>query len=280
MDSRAIGGLTLFFDREEREAADLIGSACERSVAIMRELWGLEDPGDCRVYVMTSWLRFVFHSAPWPWRLYWAVTLPVRYAYAQKLWEVAGGWSQRYGQRRAVGVKPPRLLRQAKSAIGQRIFTKREIDDSVQHNTCHELVHAFTDHLGLPAWLREGLAMVTVDRFAGTSTVRDETLEVLVGPSPGSWPDKTTADPRHLEHIVSVYVRGYWLTRYLAETRPELLRRLLERPQPGRPIEDILAAELGLGGEECWREIDQVVAAYFGRIQELTPGCHASISSE
>lgn len=260
METRSIRGLMLFYDAEEQGAAELIGAACERSMELMQGLWGLQVPKECRVYVMTSWVRFVFHSAPWPWRLWLGVTLPLRYGRIQQLWRVAGGWAQRYGQRRTVGVKPPRLLRDVDPGLRARIFVERNVDEWAQHNTCHELVHAFTDHLGLPAWLHEGLAMVTVDQFAGKPTVRAETLETLGPPSPSRPSQDGSRNSRQIESLVRLSVRGYWMTRYLADTRPDLLRSLLEHPQPQQALENELAAGLGMTPHEFSTRIDGIVA--------------------
>ena len=48
----------------------------------------------------------------------------------------------------------------------------------VQRIACHELVHAYTAHLKLPAWLHEGLAMLTVDRFFERPTVKRESRDL------------------------------------------------------------------------------------------------------
>jgi hypothetical protein len=222
------------------------------------DLWGLAPPEECRVYVMTSWPRFLFHAAPGPWRIYLALTLPLRYGRIQKLWQLSGGWAQRYGQRQTIGIKPPRLLAGVGSDLRERIFVRREIDDWVRHNTCHELVHACSDHLGLPSWLHEGLAMVTVDRFAGKPTVRAETIAALVQP-----PSKRDHRNGYPENLVYLAVRGYWLSRYLDETQPALLKKLLSAPQPQQAIEASLAGELGLSPEEFDEQIDKLVAAHF-----------------
>ena len=94
METLKINGLVLFFDASEQDAAKLIGAACEKSVQIIHERWGLDIPEDCRVYVMTSWLRFLFHAPPWPYRILVAATLPLWYFRARKLWALAGGWHQ------------------------------------------------------------------------------------------------------------------------------------------------------------------------------------------
>ena len=110
METRSVQGLGLFYDVEESEAAELIGQACAQTVQLIHEYWGLETPEDLRVYVMTSWLHFLFHSPPWPWRILVGAALPFLYFRIHRMWPYVGGWEQRYGQRRAVGVKPPWLM--------------------------------------------------------------------------------------------------------------------------------------------------------------------------
>jgi len=137
METMAVDGVTLFFDAREREAAGLVRDACEKSIRLIRECWGLDTPADCRVYVMTSWLHFVFHSSPWPWRILLGISMPLWYYRVKKTWPFAGGWAQRYGKRRAVGIKPPRLIQQADRAMGELIFIQEaDISEKMQHVTC------------------------------------------------------------------------------------------------------------------------------------------------
>ena len=259
METRSIKGLTLFFDAKEQEAAELVEGACEQSIELIHRLWGLETPADCRVYVMTSWPSFLFHSAPWSWRIWLGATLPLRYARLNRLWDMAGGWTQCYGTRRTVGVKPPRLLEAVDNRFRERIFSPRKVEEWVEHNTCHELVHAFTAHLGLPTWLHEGLAMVTVDRLAGRPTVKAETLQALARPAAGSRLEEGHGRmPLDQEGLIYLAVRGYWITRYLDETWPDLLKKRMERRLPHDVLESALAAELGMD----WSGIDAVVVSH------------------
>ena len=176
----SIDNLTLFFDPDDQDAAALIRDACEESMRVIHEHWGLDTPEDLRVYVMTSWQRFLFHSAPWPWRIYLGITHPFRYARLTRMWPYVGGWEQRYGKRRVIGIKPPHLLRSADSSLGELIFIKEgDMNEKMRHITCHELTHAFASHLRLARWLNEGLAMVTVDKLVDKPTVKPETLETL-----------------------------------------------------------------------------------------------------
>ena len=264
MESKQIAGLVLYFEAEESTAADLIGSACERSLDLIRDLWGLEPPQECRVYVMTSWSRFLFHAAPWPWRVYLALTLPLRFARIQKVWAMAGGWALRYGRRHAIGIKPPRLLREIEATLRERVFVRREVEEAVEHNTCHELAHVCSDHLRLPTWLHEGLAMVTVDHLAGRPTVKSETLQTLAGESAGTQAQARFGHPSSApDNLVRLAVRGYWITRYLAETQPALLREQIAQQQPREVLEAALAARLELEPEEFWRRIDGIERSYF-----------------
>jgi hypothetical protein len=265
MESMAIEGLTLYFDAEEREAAEVIAHACAKSVPLIHEYWGLNTPEDLRVYVMTSWLPMIFHSAPWTWRILLAVTLPLWFFQARRLWRLAGGWEQPFGRRRTVGIKPPWLLAQANRSIGAAIFVPElDLQKKVQHATCHELSHAFMTHLKLPAWLKEGLAMVTVDRYAGTPTVREETLETLERSSPQASTDAgRRLQARDIEALVYQCVRGYWITRYLDETQPAVLRDLLSHRQSHSVLEGRLASALGLDHDRFWHQIDPVVVAHF-----------------
>lgn len=265
METRAVAGLTLFFESAEREAAELIGAACERSVATIRDYWGLDTPKDCRVYVLTAPLLFFFHSAPWPWRLLLGISLPLWAPRVRRTWASANGWTQRFGERRAVGVKPPRLARTGVNGSGGRIFVADAgVDEQVRHTTCHELTHAFTAHLKLPMWLNEGLANVTVDHLAGRPSIQPATLDSLGNAAYGSRAEDYRRLRRgDLEGLVYHFVRGYWLTRYLDETQPALLRRLLARRFRPQALEEELAAALGLAPDTFWDEIDGVVVAHF-----------------
>lgn len=272
MRARSACGVTVFFDAADPASAELVLGACEKSIPLIRACWNLDPPEDVRVYVLTSsWLRATFHSAPWSWRLLMGVTLPLWAFRVAKLWQVAGGWQQQFGRRRVVAVKPPWLLAQGSGQPGDRIFV-REDDPcvKVQRITCHELVHAITAHLGLPPWLHEGLALCTVDRFAGKPTIRRETLEVLSRAAAG--PRRARRwNPQDLEAITDLYVRGYWRTRYLEETRPGLLPRLLDRRRSHNDLEREIASAYGRECRAFWGEVDEEAAAHFvGRAHETT----------
>ena len=265
MESKEIDGMVLRYEPEDREAAGLIGKACGRSAALLQAYWGLQVPDDCVIYVMTSW-QDIFGVAPLSWKVLLGITYPLWGPRARRTWPFAGGWEQRMGKRCTVGIKPPRLMELSDGRMGERIFVpSAAVEEKVEFTACHELTHGFTSHLRLPSWLKEGVAMVAVDRFAGRPTVRGETLESVANPPAwaGARPDDRlrVGDP---EAMVYIYVQGYWLTRYLDEAHPAVLKELLARRHRPDELEAKLAAACRLPPQGFWAQIDGVVVDHFG----------------
>jgi hypothetical protein len=271
MDTVSVDGITLLYDAAERPAAQIVGEACERTIPILRDHWGLQTPSNCRLYVMTSWVGFMFQTASWPRRIWLAFSFPLWALRARATWRYAGGWNVPYRQGPAVGVKPGRLLLKADRTVGDRIFIRaQDINQEVRRNTCHELTHAFTGHLRLPIWLHEGLAMVTVDMFVGRPTVQEQSLEALLRPVPDPSLDRSHGRPRQdVDSLVQHVVRGYWMTRYIEDTKPGLLRGLLSQPRSDTALESEIASSYGLERDEFWSHIDDMMAAHFPPLEQL-----------
>ena len=270
-------GIELHFRPEEQDAARIIERACKRSIPIIHDTWGLTTPSRCRVFVMTSWLRFVFQSAPWYARIPVAVLFPFWCFHMRKQWKSIGGWTRRYSNCPAIGVKPPRLIAQSDTSIGELIFVKEpDLNKKAEHITCHEMAHALSAPLKLPLWINEGIAMVTVDRFFGHPTVKSDTLGSLNQSSRR----QTVATYRHLpkmrkEDIAYHYVRGYWITRFLMDTRPGLLRDMLKKRERHRSIEEKIASSLGISPWAFWDRIDHAVVEHFRQRLETNEQCAA-----
>lgn len=258
--------LSVYYDAGDGDAAELVARAVTESAQLIRELWSVDEPRDCRVYVMTSWRRFLLHAAPWQLKPVVVVLLPLYASRARKVWQFAGGWHVSLGKRRAVGVKPPRLLAEADRSVGDRIYVRgQDLDQQVRQATCHELVHAFTDHLALPTWLHEGLAMVTVDHLAGRETVRRDSLAVIERLSREQDAGGRIATPTEgSDELLYLVIRGYWLTRYVEETQPDLLAGLLNRRQEHTALESQLAGAYGMTRDMFWQRIDGMILDRFG----------------
>jgi hypothetical protein len=64
LKTKNTGNIIVSYQPDEKVTAHLIGGSCEQSVRLSQNKWGLGPPQDCRIYVMTSWLGFVFQAAP------------------------------------------------------------------------------------------------------------------------------------------------------------------------------------------------------------------------
>jgi len=272
MEQKQIQGAVLFFAECDREAAEWIGRGAEEGLRLARAHWGLAPAGELRVHVMSSWPGFTFQSAPWTWRPLLALTLPLWAARMARIWKIAGGWSQRYGKRLAVGVKPPRLLQVGNHSPGKRVFLpEADKEEKARHMACHEVIHACSAHLKPPAWLNEGLSMYSVDLLLQKATVRPDTVSLLAK-SPA--PVQVAEDPRRRsrkypafsarapEEFIRCFVQGYWRVRFLEETRPGLLKELLAaKRRPDEWLEAITSAcNLSIAS---WAEMDEMVAKHY-----------------
>jgi len=265
MDTQTINGVTLYYDPPEKDAADQLAFAIQRSLDMIASTWQLPVPDDCRVYLMVSWPRCVFLGAPATSQILLALTLPLWYREFKLRWLYAGGWSQRYGHRHVVGVKAPRLLADTPQAMGESLFVEEDdLDHKYLSIVCHELTHACSANLDLPSWLNEGLAMVCVDRCLKKQTVLSNTLELLKSEGDGT----KTADAINLktqsrEEIILLYTRGYWLTRYLAEKHPETLEAPLRGNLPSKEIEPGIAKALDIPFDHFWEKVDPILIKHF-----------------
>lgn len=265
MERTSISGLTIFYDADEYEAVDIVALACEQSVRTITRYWRLDIPQDCRVYILTTWPRCVFQGAPFGSQILLGLTFPIWYKEFKKRWLYSGGWSQQYGVRQVVGIKAPRLLAHSPDPMGESIFiTQEEIDQKILSIVSHELTHAFSSHLRLPSWMHEGLAMVSVDLCLGGPTVRHNTLHLLRNDAhPQGSVEKIDLTKQSREEIILLYARGYWLTRYLVETQPELIYELLKEQTDQQELERSIAEVLGINKEVFWQEVDQLVIARY-----------------
>jgi hypothetical protein len=265
MDTQNISGVTIYYDAVEKEAADQLASASERSIQTITGSWQLPVPEDCRVYLMVSWPRCVFLGAPVGTQIMLALTMPFWYRDFKMRWQYAGGWSQRYGRRQVVGIKVPRLIASTPEAMGESLFVKEDNpDQKFLSIVCHELTHAFSAHLPLPGWFNEGLAMLSADQCVGKQTVLPSTIELLHAQAGEDDPaDRINMETQSREQIILLYVRGYWLTCYLVENHPDLVKELLIGTKSTSDIEAHIAGELGISQDSFWQQIDPLLVDHY-----------------
>jgi hypothetical protein len=265
MQLRSINGITLFFNPSDVDTAQVISETVEKVLHINQKDWGFEKPPACSIYIMTSWWGFFYQSAPWPWRILLTSSFPFWAFRARRTWPYSAAWTQRFGRQVAIGIKPPRLLEVSDKSIGRLMFVEeKDTMTKLRHLTCHELTHACSTHFKLPAWLNEGLAAVTVDRFLEKRTIRADTLALLRSFIPRVSPPTYRELSRLSADAIAYYsILGYWLVRYLEELRPGFLKRLFSTPPISRNIELEVAAELGAEQDGFWCKIPGIIGTHF-----------------
>jgi hypothetical protein len=261
--------ISVEFDPAEQETADWIAGAAREALALIETQWGFPAPADCRFFLMTDPVRFFFRSAPWTWKVMLAVGFPLWYGRAKRTWPFSAAWTQRYGRRTAIGIKPPRLWETSDRTIGKMIYVEeKDTRRKVRHLTCHELVHACSAQLVLPAWMNEGIATLTVEKFMQAPVFRDDTIEIVRTTQPKGPPSSYRQMARQSkEDIAYQAVRGYWLVRYLEETRPGFLARIIAARREILAFDEKAAQELGMDPARFWEEIDGVLVEYFAVIR-------------
>jgi hypothetical protein len=256
-----IDQVELIYPADEEKDAEIIRRAISTAVDVLNRRYGLQPPSDCRVILMTGWQMFLETGAPGYMKLLLPLIKLLQGNRFEDTWKLAGGWNQKMGRRIVAGIKPGRLIEAADRRLGEKIFLPADsIDEKVFSVTCHELTHAFSDHLRLPSWLNEGLAMLTADHALEKTTIRKDTLEFLKNSQIGRI---TRLNLSSKNTMVLLYVRAYWLTRWLEQEKEQQLQSWLKRPlRPGR-IDMQLAAELKMSTTDFWSTIDHFLYEYF-----------------
>ena len=162
-------------------------------------------------------------------------------------------------------INPPRLLELSNKREGAYMYEpETDVQAKMRQLTCHELIHACSATLRLPAWLNEGLAFVTVDRCLGKRTIRLDTLDMLRRIQPKEPPPGYRELVRLEPELIAYHgVRGYGLVKSLEESVPGFLKRNLASPKLARLIEAEMARELSLSPADFWKVIDGKLVEHF-----------------
>ena len=214
---------------------------------------------------MTGWFKFFLRATPWYLKPFLMHTLPFWAPRARRTWPYAGAWTQRLGRQVVIGMKPPRLLKTSDRSIGARMFVEeKDMTVKMRHLVCHELTDACAAYLALPAWLNEGIAMTSVDRFLGKQTIRPDTLDHLRDRPPRCVPPTYRQLSRmNADDLALHTVRGYWLVNLLAAVDPGFLKQVFSNPGSINTIDIAMASLLKIPQDRLWQEIDQRILAQF-----------------
>lgn len=267
MQKLRIKGQLVFAHPDDHESAILAGHIAIAATKMLKKHWSLSSPGAVRVYLITDLVKFRLHSAPWPQKIIRTISLPLWRNIARDFWFQAKGVAEPYYSRPAIGIKPPRLLDTTmKTPYGAVMVDEPGLVSTLRNVICHEMTHVYTASRKLPRWLNEGLAVLASELFVGMPLVKPESLALLKPRGEGRPPESLHwINIRNDTALIYEYVRGYWITRYLEETYPRLLRKIIIRMRSHVRIHKTIADQLSIPYAIFWADIDAVVAKHFSQ---------------
>lgn len=106
--------------------------------------------------------------------------------------------------------------------------------------------------------------MLTAEKYLGHQTVQPSTLHAIRQRA-GKVSPVAYAQFRYLQDvdIAYQYTRGYWITRYLYETHPDLFHPISMQSPSSEPYINRIAAAMGMTQKQFWGEIDLTLVEHF-----------------
>jgi hypothetical protein len=93
-----------------------------------------------------------------------------------------------------------------------------------------------------------------VDEYLKKQTVREDTREQLKSSGSERPPGYRQVQRAGMDGMVLAYCRGYWVTRYLKENHPEVLKKLLKKKRSVNGIDRVLKEGLGIE-KDLWKTL-------------------------
>ena len=214
------------------DGGDFSAETINQAYGFLQQMLGLSLRRDCHIFVTDDWRE----TLPYLLRTKLLVTLwyPSRRSYNAG-WQTAAGWAMSDWRRSAICMK--KTIDRSKASAGKRIFLPKSYAGTLDGIFVHEATHILTQHLGLPLWVNEGIAMLAVELYRGEQTVRPDSLTLLQKNPSGLLTNSYRGFVRNSAEIVATkYAAGYWLTRFLHEQHPDLLAKFLHKKHRKRKL--------------------------------------------
>ena len=281
-------GISVYFDEPERDFAESIEPACKEVFNFAWSQLGIEVSRRVRIYIVKSWWSFILRSFP---KVSTAIIyLPLLFLYyslfiksndikhlvyiliilltpliaafiVKTNWKMCGGWFHFQAFSYSLGIIPPHIKRLSETEIGKCL--KLELlsqEEEVRLILCHRMSHAFTEQLSLPYWLDEGTAMLLHEGYLNKRIMRQDTLELIEA-------SLNQKAPRRLLETDSMllYARGYWRTRFIAETQPEFHRLITTKKHSRGILKEMIFQVYGSDRKAFWstNQLDRLLLQHF-----------------
>ena len=270
--SMAVKGLEIFCEKSDEDSIGIVENAYVCTAEVMEECWGLDYKDIVPFYISRQCpeIKGVFDGVRWCncVKLFYQFLFvtPFRIIFfLRMLIQSSAMVLQSRDNRPLVWVKPwdeiesGQVLFTASFFNGD--FSKRE--RNIEYITCHEIAHVFFDHLKLPRWLNEGLAMIMVDRYYKIDVVKEQSIGLLRVLYERSASKIRKNEARN--YFSNFHIPWYWVTRFIVEEYPELIEDFMKNKQSSIEIEKKIADILGIKRKIFWKEISQLVHWHYSR---------------
>jgi len=260
----------LYFSLRNKKLANTLKNYLDEIVRFIEETWKINSPENLNVYIVDSMLKFVFHSSSLLKKLLLIIFFPLWYYKAKKLWPFSAAWTLRAKKNPIIDIKSPDELKNSDPSIGKDIYTNDAYGNNYKSKwiglACHELVHAFTSSQFLSLWLNEGIAQLTVEKFLNKETISTDTIVSLKN-NAGKAKNINYRNIHRMEKSLITYslVRGYWITRYLDEKYPKLLKEIVSNKIMGKKIKKLLVQKTEIDPDGNCMETDLLISNYFNK---------------
>lgn len=249
--------LELIVHPDELESAEIVRKALMQGGEMLKQTWNLQLRRRAQVWVVPD-LNALAASNPWYARPAWWCMRRFTPRRLDGVWRWVSGWTLTYWDRTVIAIKPLAGLEQTMRSSGTPLLADT-VAQRLASCAVHELTHACTPHLLATPWLNEGVALLSVDRFATRPSFTLTSLSTLQSFRP---PKAYRQLGRFNQaEVVAFYRLSYWLSRYVQEAHPSMFRAWLVRP---KRLEAELADLFQVERHSLWHSVPERLQTYFG----------------
>jgi hypothetical protein len=281
METKCLGDATIYFRHTERQTAALIEEVYARSVPLLHSMFGLRPAKELRFVVLATHWGFVRHCIPRRQKALVLVYLPFTLGQIKRIFAAGCSWTAEHKDHVLVGVKAiqslgslPELLQTSWADPTSPALSGEEW---LRAWVRGQIIGACCQPYRLPDWLHAGIAGLIRDHVseppskpAGLARLLERfgTLDMEVAPLCN--PEQANSLPQEArDKLAAPDFLAYWVTRFIEESRPGLIRSLFQSGCRGKAFEREIAAALGIDPTRFAADVVKLAAAHFRQTEPL-----------
>ena len=254
-----------YYKKYEKEK-EIIKNNYEKVVNLIEKLWDIDSKRPTiNIYIFISDFKYILCASNWFFIiLRFTILLPHWLLRGRKRWKKWRGVSGFQKKEPSILIKP---MEHYNYYTNKNFFkyTNLYLDNKKEKifksTFCHEIFQVYTHDLKLPAWLKQGLAIITEEYFLDKKMILSKSINLL--------------KEKHLDELDEKYstyilIKGYWTVRYLEEKYPDFLKKTIKKYREEEIVKEI-GKKLGLNinnKDELWEQIDDLLYDHYQYLLE------------